>query len=703
MIEQLLEKHHISLSSQQKEAVSHHKGPAIVLAVAGSGKTTAMCARIANLMVRHQTDPRKIKNVTFSRAAAADMKNRFMTLFGDLKGSELVAFSTIHSLAYQIVATHYRSKSIPFQLIEDKKQRLYKPRILRVAFRHVNHAFPSEDEMEELTRLISLVKNKMLDQAEIELLVQSVPRFPAIYHAYEKFKRLHHCFDYDDLLTETHRILAGNKEVLFRYQKMVQYWQVDEFQDISLVQWEIIKLLAKPACDLFCVGDDDQTIYSFRGSCPSLLLQFSEEFPGASVHFMEENYRCGEKIIELSNHMIHQNAERYEKSAYTSKIHPSTVKVTAFPDAASQIIGVIHRIRKLETTDPGSIGVLYRNHLSAISFVDAFSQEQIPYAIKDLNSRFLSHWLTQDLLMIIDFAYHPEDISLFEKIYYKFNSYISKELVQWLKHQENDQSLIESILASDMLTEPYQKKSINDLRRNLTLLKKQSNEKIIPFMLNQLGYAHYLKRKKRDSQESAMQLLDVLLNLSRDVNAPYQLRNKLQSLGKITQPDHSGLAALKMQPKVTLTTIHAAKGLEYDHVIIVDVSENIFPSRESIRTFIVDRDATLLEEERRLMYVAMTRARKSVSICYPEKYFLINVGESRFIKEINYCMSLDQNRGMERERAANVIPGDQVSHQQFGHGQVLSVEDETVSICFKDGVKKIAVEYLRKVISLVCE
>ncbi|MDW7672778.1 MAG: UvrD-helicase domain-containing protein [Bacillota bacterium] len=238
MIQQMITQRGINLNAQQHRAMEHYRGPAIVLAVAGAGKTTVMCARMAHLMTHHQVPPEKIRNLTFSRAAATDMQKRFMFLFGELEDSHQVVFSTIHSLAHGVVRSFYRQQGISFQLIENRKHKLYKPRLLRALYQQVNRAYPSEDEMEEMLQKVSLAKNRMMTTEAIGGLVTSVKGFQSVYQRYESYKKANGWLDYDDLLTEAYRILVTHEEWKERYHQRFQFWQVDEFQDTSLLQWQ---------------------------------------------------------------------------------------------------------------------------------------------------------------------------------------------------------------------------------------------------------------------------------------------------------------------------------------------------------------------------------------------------------------------------------------------------------------------------------
>ncbi|MEN1760452.1 ATP-dependent helicase [Anoxynatronum sibiricum] len=684
----------IPLNPQQQAAARHHDGPAIVLAVAGAGKTTVMCSRIAHLMTVHQVNPAAICNLTFSRASARDMAARFQQLFGHLSGSNQVQFSTIHSLAYQVVSRAYRFEHRHIHLIEDRRQQLYKPRILRAIYRQINQTFPGEDEMEELLQQISLVKNKMIPEDEMESLCGAVKRFRDIYLRYESYKKANHWLDYDDLLVVTWEIFSRNTTFLKQYQNRYLYWQVDEFQDTSPIQWEIIRLLTAPENQLFCVGDDDQMIYSFRGSSPRLLLDFPTLYPEAAVYVMDQNYRCPQELVTASNGVIRLNQQRYAKEAVSQAGSGGRLEIRSFSDGRQQLEGIISKVTQWLQQETVSVGLLYRNNLSAVVLADALHEAGISFRSRDLKMTFYSHWLTQDLLHIIDFAYAPHDLELFEKIYYKLNGYVSKQMIAWLKQHApaNEGPLLSHLCQSPLLSEHYRQKSVKELARNLQSLTRQSSDGIIPFLVDQLGYGQYLERKKQVSRETAFQLLEMIHWLSRSIHQPLQLRQQLLDTGR-RGSDPVQISDNQTTPRVTLSTVHGAKGLEYDFVAVLDVAAHTFPAPGSVKTALEKGDQSQLEEERRLMYVAMTRARKELWLCCPQSCFRESLQESLFVSEVRHALPEAFS-----QKSFPVTTGEAVVHSTFGPGEVMSVSETSVAIRFRDEVRHIARDFLRRVL-----
>lgn len=696
MIQQMLSQHHIHFNEQQMAAATHGNAPAIVLAVAGAGKTTVMCSRIAHLMLNEQVDPQRIRNVTFSKAAARDMQKRFLSIFHPLPHSEQVGFSTIHSMAYGIVQPVYQRRHLPFQLIEDKQKKVYKPRILRALYREVNNRHPGEDDMDELMQKISLVKNRMLKEDAIAAISSGIPAFPEIYRRYEGYKKANGWLDYDDLLTQAYALLKQEKNLRKKLQQQYTHWQVDEFQDTSLVQWKMIRLMAEPEDNLFCVGDDDQMIYGFRGSDPQLLLNFKSELPEAKVFFMEENHRCGSQVIGISNDIVARNTARYEKKAYTRRVEPCILRTISVKNLQEQVDSVLEEITGFMKRSGGTIGLLYRNNLSAVPIADALLKKKIPFTLRDRKGNVMNHWITRDLLGIVETAYQPDNLQIFEQHYYKMNGYISKEMMAWLKKNPPaaGESVLDHLLNSHLLTEAYQVKAIRELKENLAKLTGKTGDRIMSYIMDHLGYKPYLDRKQGLSREMADQLLDIIAYLTKELASAAQLHARLESLMDI--PFTPG-------EKTTLTTIHSAKGLEFDHVIMVDVIGGLFPSSGSEKAFEQNQDGALMEEERRLFYVGLTRSRNDVSVYGATHSFGKRTRESQFVSDLrrikaHHTMGCVGETTV--EEVPTLLPGDAVTHSTFGPGQVTAVEEKSVEIRFGSHVKHIAKDFLRKVLKV---
>lgn len=690
----------IELNQQQKLASSHKDGPAIVLAVAGAGKTTTLCARTANLIIEHNVDPKRIKTMTFSRAAAKDMKDRFIKLFGkEIKNANFVSFSTIHSFAYSVINYYYKQKNIPFIMIENEEHEINKYHILREIYRDINKKFITEEELEELLTHITYVKNTMLMPREMVASKIFIKNFHRIFETYENIKKENNYIDFDDMLTVMYSILLTEPELLKSLQNKYDYWQVDEFQDISKIQYEILKLLVEPKRNLFCVGDDDQTLYSWRGSNPKILLEFPKAFEGAEVYFMEENYRSSQDIVRLSNRIISLNQLRYKKNVFTNNDRDLPVYLEEFNNEKTQIDTILREIQ--EEKNYHEIAILYRNNFSAIPFIDALQEKNIPYYIRDHKITVLNHWIVKDILSFIEFAYNPGNIELFNNIYYKMNAFITKQSILYVSkvleekgEKEREKVNIFDILMTYPQLQYYQKDRILRIKHDFNIFREQNTNNFMEFIRKRLNYDDYLERQDLTPKEIVNNTIGLLEELARNVITGLEFRDKIKGLKFLVEE-----ASRNRKKGVVLSTIHSAKGLEFDKVYVIDVINNVFPNASSLTQLEKYGDLEELEEERRAFYVALTRAKRQLKICTIKKRFGNTAEESIFVREVKNILQI-------KKEGINQIPWKNskidlnlykqernIRHKIFGSGYILSFEGSIATVKFDIGmVKKIDLE-----------
>ena len=412
------------LNDQQKSAVLHKEGPAIILAVPGAGKTTVLIARTANLILNHAVNPRNILSITFSKASAHDMKDRFISMFGPSTGNN-ISFSTIHSFAFLLIREYARENALTLNLIEGSNSNVSKSRLIKDIYRQVNNAFLTEDKLEELLNTIGFVKNMMIDVSDFEDHDNfKIKNFDKIFSAYENYKKENNLIDFDDMLTMSFDILRENPSILKKYQDRYEYVQVDEGQDTSKIQNEIIKLISSKNNNLFIVADDDQSIYGFRGAYPEELLVFEKKYPNAKVFFMEQNYRSTKNIVSVCDSFIKQNQKRYKKNLFTENESVNPVTITKLKRQEDQYEYILDEIKK--TMNYAETAILFRNNISAISIIDYLDKHNIPIYMKDTKMHFFNHWVVLDIISFFNLAMDEGDQRSFEKIYYKMNAYISK-------------------------------------------------------------------------------------------------------------------------------------------------------------------------------------------------------------------------------------------------------------------------------------
>ncbi|MGO1468656.1 MAG: ATP-dependent helicase [Tissierella sp.] len=613
------------LSKEQSNAVNHIKKPALVLAVPGAGKTTVLIHRTYNLIEHLNINPLKILSITFSKASALDMKNRFINSFPQVN-SKNIHFSTIHAFCYRLISEYsYRNRK-KYKLIEGNKGE-NKFILLKNLYLHVNKTYITEEKLESLLNSIGYIKNMMLDVDEfLKLYKIDISNFKTIYDKYETYKRENDLLDFDDMLSISWEILNKDEYLLSKYREKYQYIQVDEGQDTSRLQLEIIKLIAYPKNNLFIVADDDQSIYGFRGAYPKGLLNFKSQFKDGSIYFMEENYRSSSNIVNTCNDFIKTNTLRYKKDIFTenSNMEPiNIVKVKFLNDQYNYLI------KDMEDKDFNNTSILYRNNLSSIGLIEVLSQNNIPFSTQDKNLKFFNHWVIKDIIDFINFSKNPERIDLFEKFYYKMKGYISKKQLNYAKTLNENLNVFDRIMDFPGIKQ-YHRRNVRNLKLDFKKLSKLNVKDAIDYIESNLEYGSYLKDnsvKFGYVYDNLSTLLFYLKMISSSCESLDELLIKLDSLKKLCANSHNNKEGIR------LSTIHGAKGLEFENVYIVDLIDGNFPSANSIDDF-ENGDIDDLEEERRLFYVGMTRAKKHLTLL-SSKYINGSLKEtSRFITEL---------------------------------------------------------------------
>lgn len=662
----LKDKYNIDLNEQQQEAVLNVAGPTLLLSVPGGGKTTVIVSRIGNMILEHEIDPQKILTLTFSKASALDMEERFMKVFSE-DITEKVHFSTIHSFCYRVIAYYTKTmgKSVP-DVIEESEGQGSKTNILKQIYLEKNKEYISEDILEELIRSIGYVKNMLFTEQKIKEYEAGINNFFEIYCEYEKYKKEVRLIDYDDMLSGTYKLFKINKEILNLFRERYHYINVDESQDTSLAQHEIIKLLAYPKNNIFMVGDEDQSIYGFRAAFPEALLNFKNTYPGAKVLLMERNYRSTGSIVKPANIFIKQNKERYDKNMYTEREAGKPINFVYLKDKNdlfNHIASSLGRIKKGE-----SIAILYRNNISAISFVDFFDIKGIPFYIKETNIHFFRHWLITDILAFIRLGLDMKDLEAFGQIYYKMNSYISKEMYEYVVMTiGSHKNVFESVLSFPKLPDPTRFK-VYALYKNMKRISGMRPFEGIDFIENIISYRTFIFKmcmEKGYSPESLNQVLDSLKIIASKLRTYQELFSRLSYLQDLISSSQR-----RRYDSVILSTIHSSKGLEFDNVFIVDLIDGQFPSSISISEY-EDGSASLMEEEVRLFYVGITRARTNLEIISFSNTNRRKVPISRFVKRLS-----DAREDKKPGYCDGLSVGARIGHLKFGVGYIKFIDSE---------------------------
>jgi len=682
----------LNLTEQQKKAVSHDQGPLLLLAVPGAGKTTVLTVRLAYLIRVKKVDPRTILCLTFGRAAAKEMRERYNKTFGGTASDQLQAsdihFSTIHSFAYGIVRSTFRQKGTRFAMIEEQTGVASKTGVLRRIYEKHNASTLTDEHLEALQNTICYVKNTLRQPEEFNK--SEIKNFAFIYNDYEEYKRtnLPQLIDYDDMLSIAYQELCDNPKHLEAYRQHFAYVLTDESQDTSLLQHKIIEIIVKPHGNIFVVGDDDQSIFGFRAAEPNYLLEFEQTYPGAKILRMEYNFRSTPQIVDVSCKFIRSNALRFDKEMFTRNPEGDVIQIGQFQGMSEQYQFIIEHLKSQQ--DLASIGVLYRNNLSAICLADELTRAGIPFYMREGGKlRFFSHWAINDILNFLRFSFSDKSLVTFERIWSKLSCPLRKQQIEDLKQMPMDRSIFE-ILAEQPGVNSKSRRKYLELRKQFKVLNTLPPAQAIQFIRNQLEYDQAMVRICEDlgfSEEYIGGLLDILISIAQHERTIVEFANRLTNLEEQMNSSYKK----KNSNAVTLTTIHSAKGLEWEEVIVIDLVEGIIPERETIKAE-QNGQKELIEEERRLFYVGMTRAKRHLTLCSVDYYHQKRVKVSRFVCEVSLVSSgknpQEISKNEEPTLQSDLVAGLVVQHKAFGEGIIINEEGNVILVRFKDGTQR---------------
>lgn len=615
----------MQLSNEQVNSINHIDGPALILAVPGAGKTTVLIHRTYNLIKNHNVHPDKILSITFSKASALDMKNRFKMTYPNLVNSN-IHFSTIHAFCYGLIREYAYINNIQYRLIEDEKNQINKYSLLKKIYLQINKNHITEEKLDTLLNLIGYVKNMMLDMGEFVKKNKEIENLIIIYRQYENYKRRNKLIDFDDMLTISMEILKSNEYLLEKYRNKYDYIQVDEGQDTSKIQLELIKLLALPRNNLVIVADDDQSIYGFRGAYPKGLLDFNNHFKDGKIYLMEENYRSSKNIVSICNKFIKSNTKRYDKNIFTNNkpiVPINLIKVKSPIDQYTYIID------ELKDKDLSNTAILYRNNLSSLGLIHILEENGIPFYMRDKKIRFFNHWLVDDIINLMIFAQDTSNMEIYESLYYKIKGYISKKQINYAKTLNSNQCVFDRIREFPEINDFY-KKNLRELKYDFKKIAILAPYNAIKYIKNYLEYDIYLREnaiKFGYTYENLNYMLFYLELISKKCADINELIGRLKHLHYLCNNSS------KNKDTITLTTVHSAKGLEFDNVYMIDLVEEEFPSLTSIESF-HKGEIEQIEEERRLFYVGMSRAKTHLTLLTINSVNGVIKKPSRFLLEL---------------------------------------------------------------------
>lgn len=607
------------LNEQQKEAVQSVEGPVLLLAVPGSGKTTVLVTRLGYMIYAKGIAPEKILTVTYTVAATEDMAARFASQFGTDMADRLT-FKTINGICAGIIHTYGRKTGrTPFALLNDEK--VIADTLAKI-YQKTERTYATESDLQTVRTLITYIKNSMLTETEIRELDKTADmKISAIYKEYNTWLREQKLMDYDDQMVYAYTMLQRFPELLRLYQDKFPYLCVDEAQDTSKIQHAIIALLASKTENLFMVGDEDQSIYGFRAAYPEALLSFEKNHPGAKVLLMEENFRSGAGIVKAADTFIQKNTLRHKKHMRAIKDGEEVVKEIAvktrddqyrYLAAVAENCAAARADRVGGRSDNGTadashtVAVLYRDHECALPLIDLLERKEIPYRMRNAEISFFTHRTVLDVLNIMKLAMHPKDAETFLQVYYKINTYIRKEDARQIARisETQDISVWNAAVRYHGLSD-YTMSSVQNTRMHVQQLLTERGDKAVKRILYYMGYQEYLERCGLKADK--IEILRILGSREDSMAGLLQRLRELQDILTRKETDYSC--------NFILSTIHASKGLEYDTVYLMDVTDGILPAqmlKNPEKASGEEREN--YEEERRLFYVGATRAKSELYV-----------------------------------------------------------------------------------------
>lgn len=682
-----------TLNDRQKEAVLYNEGPLLIIAGAGAGKTKTLTTKIAYLIEENDVLPSNILAITFTNKAAKEMKDRIIRLIGSI--GYQIQTSTFHSFGLKLLKENYErlgfdknfvimdsddSLTIVKKILKDMDldPKIYNPRAIR--------------------NKISSCKNELISPKAYSRYTVS-PYEEIVCKVYEKYQEKlmkNNAVDFDDLLILPIKLFEENKDILEKYQEQFKYILIDEYQDTNEAQYKLTKMLSEKYRLITCVGDDSQSIYSFRGANYKNILNFEKDYKDAKTILLEQNYRSTSYILNAANDVIKNNKMKKEKNLWTSRGEGNKVKYYRALSESDEAYYVVKGIKQAISNGNNydDIAVLYRTNAQSRNLEEAMLKENIPYRVVG-SFYFYSRKEIKDLLAYLRLIHNEKDnISLLRVINTPKRGIGLKTIENLTKKADEENiSIYEAITSGKELEFKKIIEKLKEVSENVTLTE------LIDKILTGTGIKEELEKEEDITSEVRLENLEEFKSITKS----FEEREGLISLEDFLLEISLVSDAEEYKDdtnRVSLMTVHSVKGLEYKDVFIVGMEEGIFPHMNSLM------ESSEIEEERRLAYVAITRAKDNLTIINARRRTLFGREQvnppSRFISEISTDLldivnkkeeitpKLDVNTVL-REEAVDYKLGDNVYHETFGAGKVVEVTNTLISVAFKHphGIKKL--------------
>ena len=611
-----------SFTKSQSEAIRHVDGPLLVLAGPGSGKTTVVTKRVQYLVQDCSISPSSILVITFTKAAATEMKERFTRLMEQQaqppRGYGNVSFGTFHAVFFNILKLSY-GFTVANIITEETRRQYLKESVDRMKLE-------IDDENEFLTGIageISLIKNERVELEHYFSKNCSEEVFRKIYEGYEERKKRARLIDFDDMLVYTWELLSQRKDILSAWQKKYQYILVDEFQDINRLQYDILRLLAEPENNLFIVGDDDQSIYRFRGARPEIMLNFRKDYPQSGQVLLNDNFRSTTQIVEAAGRVIARNKTRFPKNIIARGGDGALVRSLEFPDQQQECAYILREIQNWQARGGSlrQVAVIYRTNTQPRVVIQKLMEYNLPFRVRDQVPNLFQHWIARDLFCYMRLAMGSGLRKDLLPVLNRPKRYLSRECL-------NDERISWEYMLNFYKDKRYVCDRIERLQYDLKMMSRMGPFAAINYIRHVIGYEEYLKEYAGFRRMNVEDLLEVLSDLQESAREYHTYEEWFIYIEKYTE-EMEQLKKRQQEVKdgVHLTTMHSSKGLEYEKVFILDAAEGITPYKKAV----LEPD---LEEERRMFYVAMTRAKKELTICWTKKVGSHEKKPSRFLEEM---------------------------------------------------------------------
>lgn len=609
----------MSLNHAQTEAVAHNKGPCMVLAGPGSGKTLTIAKRIEYLIMKHKVRPEEILVITFTKYAAWEMKNRTRSICGP--SSYAVTFGTFHGIYYGILKWAYRLNQSNL-LSDEEKYRILREILPGIDWDQEPEADEEKDYLQELAIEIGNVKNNCMDIEEYEPVKYTTEKFRKLYRTYEETKKKYRKIDFEDMLIQCRDLFMKRPDILKKWQEKFQYILVDEFQDVNQAQYDVVRMLAAPQDNLFVVGDDDQSVYGFRGAKPGIMKEFMKDYPKARQILLDVNYRSSGYIVKGALRVIGNNKIRFEKKIEAFRKPDETVHVQEVKDPVQEAEYVLGRIREYRKKGVSytEMAVLYRTNVDARAMSELMTEYQIPFVMKEHLNNIYEHFIALDMISYLRLSQGEYDRKYFLQIANRPNRYLTRE------------SMKTGNVSYESLRRYYRDKDwmvdrIDQLEWDMKMICDKTPYAAIQYIRKRMGYDEFLKEYaayRKISSEDLFAVLEEIWQNSKGYGTIKEWFEHIESYGKMLKEQNKKNGE---KEGVNLMTMHAAKGLEFDTVFVIEANEGSCPYKKAT----TDEE---IEEERRLFYVAMTRAKRKLVISYVKEKNGKDLLPSRFVSEL---------------------------------------------------------------------